>query len=182
MYTIRELCRKSGLSRTALLYYESIGLLAAEARSESNYRLYSDDAVRRLERICTYRDAGVPLAEIAQILSYESDSEREILEKTLAMLNNKAQEIRESQVKIAALLHQEVMPSFPYESLDLAAIMERLAPFGVDENVFLQIHEVLEQRSPKGHRFLLELIGLDAQSIDQILVKLHEEERGGKQC
>ena len=27
MFTIRELCKKSGLSRTALLYYESIGLL-----------------------------------------------------------------------------------------------------------------------------------------------------------
>ena len=79
MYTIRELCKISGLSRTALLYYESIGLLTPEARSESNYRLYSDDSAKRLERICTYREAGVPLAEIVQILSYESNDEREIL-------------------------------------------------------------------------------------------------------
>ena len=75
MYTIRELCKRSGLSRTALLYYESIGLLTAEARSESNYRLYSDDSAERLEKICTYRDAGVPLAEIVQILSHENSEE-----------------------------------------------------------------------------------------------------------
>jgi len=53
MYTIRKLCERSGLSRTALLYYESIGLLEAEGRSESNYRLYSDVSAERLEKICT---------------------------------------------------------------------------------------------------------------------------------
>ena len=97
MYTIRELCKRSGLSRTALLYYESIGLLTAEARSESNYRLYSDKSAERLEKICTYRDAGVPLAEIVQILSHENSEEREILERTLQMLNVKAKEIKESR-------------------------------------------------------------------------------------
>jgi len=64
MYTIKELCAKSGLSIATLLYYESIGLLSAEGRSNSNYRLYSDASIKRLERICTYRDAGVPLNDI----------------------------------------------------------------------------------------------------------------------
>lgn len=176
MYTIRELCKKSGLSRTALLYYESIGLLTAEARSESNYRLYSDDSVKRLERICTYRAAGVPLAEITQILRYKSDGEREILEKTLSMLNQKAREIKDNQEKIAALLHQESILAFPLAGIDIKAIMTSLAAFGIDESVFLQIHKILEQNSSENHRSFLNLCGFSEAEINHIFSALHEEE------
>ena len=176
MYTIRELSKKSGLSRTALLYYESIGLLTEEAHSDSNYRLYSDDSLKRLERICTYRDAGVPLAEIAHILRYESDVEREILEKTLCMLNRKAREIKESQEKIAALLHYESLSALPFAGVDTKAIMASLEPLGIDERVFLQIHQILEQKSHDGHRSLLNLFGFSEDDANRIFEEINKEE------
>ena len=169
MYTIRKLCEKSGLSRTALLYYESIGLLAAEARSESNYRLYSDISAERLEKIGTYRDAGVPLAEIEQILNHENSEEREILERTLAMLNSKAREIRESQEKIAALLHQAPGAESPLSGIDIKTIMASLAPLGIGEEVFLQIHEALEKNSPEAHNSLMKFIGFSEAEINRII-------------
>lgn len=45
-----------------------IGLLRAPSRSGAGYRRYGADAARRLERICLYLSAGVPLAEIRRIL------------------------------------------------------------------------------------------------------------------
>ena len=137
MFTIRGLCKKSGLSRTALLYYESIGLLTPEARSESNYRLYSNESSERLERVCTYRDAGVPLADIVQILSYESSEEREILEKVLGMLNKKAKEIRGSQEKIVTLLRHADSSSL---KIEIGTIMASLAPTSIGADILLQLH------------------------------------------
>ena len=169
MYTIRELCKRSGLSRTALLYYESIGLLTAEARSESNYRLYSDDSAVRLEKICTYRDAGVPLAEIVQILSHKSSEEREILERMLQMLNVKAKEIKESQEKIAALLHHAPSTEFPFYGIDIKSILASLAPLGIGEEVFLKIHEALENNSPEAHNSLLNFLGFSEAEIYRII-------------
>ena len=64
MYTIKQLCVKSGLSRSTLLYYDSLRLVQPSARSQANYRLYSDDDVKRLERVCLYKEAGVSLEEI----------------------------------------------------------------------------------------------------------------------
>lgn len=179
MYTIRDLSKKSGLSRTALLYYESIGLLAPEARSESNYRLYSKDSAERLDRICTYRDAGVPLAEIVKILSYENNDEREILERTLSMLNKKAKEIKESQEKIATLLHHAPNTGYAFTGIDTKAILASLAPLGIGEDVFIQIHKALEQNSPAGHYSLLHLLGFSEEEISRIFTTIQNKINGG---
>ena len=68
MLTIGQLARRFELSRSTLLYYDSIGLLSPSGRSRANYRLYSDDDVRRMEAIAGYRRAGLPLADIARLL------------------------------------------------------------------------------------------------------------------
>ena len=47
MLTVGKLSEKFGLSRTALLYYDRIGLLTPAGRSESGYRLYDDAAIER---------------------------------------------------------------------------------------------------------------------------------------
>ena len=177
MYTIRELSNKSGLSRTALLYYESIGLLAPEARSESNYRLYGEDSLKRLDRICMYRDAGVPLSEIGQILSYEHDVEREVLERTLSMLNQKAQEIKESQEKISAMLHQEVIPLISLSGSQIKSFIDILEPLGIDEGVYLQFHEILEDSSPESHRAFLDFCGFAEKDITRILEQIHKKRK-----
>ena len=168
MYTIRELGKMFGLSRTALLYYESIGLLSAEARSDSNYRLYSDESAKRLERICTYKDAGVPLAEIPSILDHKADDEREILEKTLLMLNQKAQEIKKNQDRITALLNHESAGCSSIQ-IDLRAIMDSFTQIGFGEDVFLQIHGILERKTPEGHLSFLKLCGFSDEEISRIL-------------
>jgi len=175
MFTIKELSKESGLSRTALLYYESIGLLAPEARSESNYRLYGEDSLKRLSRICTYRDAGVPLSEIVQILSYEHDVEREVLERTLSMLNQKAQEIKESQEKVSAMLNQEVIPVISFSGSEIKSFIDILEPLGINEGVYLQFHEILEENSPESHRAFLDFCGFAEKDITRILTHIHKK-------
>ena len=60
-FTVGALGRRFGLSRSALLYYDQIGLLVPSARSSAGYRLYTEEDAQRLERICLFRNAGLAL-------------------------------------------------------------------------------------------------------------------------
>ena len=67
MYTVKELARLTGLTPRTLRYYDSIGLLSP-ARRENDYRLYGPEDVGRLQQILLYREMGLPLEEIRQVL------------------------------------------------------------------------------------------------------------------
>ncbi|MCL2401400.1 MAG: MerR family transcriptional regulator [Oscillospiraceae bacterium] len=106
MYTIRDLCRISKLSRSAILYYDSLGLLKPVERSTANYRLYSDESLAALNKICLYREAGVSLADIEILLNTpESDNKSiDILEKTLFRINNQMRQVQEMQKTVVEML------------------------------------------------------------------------------
>jgi len=66
--TVTALARRCGVSRSTVLYYESIGLLKAAARTNGNYRSYGEREARRLEQIRTYRELGLPVSGIRCLL------------------------------------------------------------------------------------------------------------------
>ena len=68
MYTIGYLVKNFALSRSTLLYYDKIGLLKPSGRSDANYRLYTQDDVRKMEQIALYKEAGLTLEAIANLL------------------------------------------------------------------------------------------------------------------
>jgi MerR family transcriptional regulator, repressor of the yfmOP operon len=77
-YTIEQVAALTGLTRRTLRYYEEVGLLPPTDRTAGNYRRYSDEDVRRLERIKKLRDLlGFALADIREIL--EGEDERGVL-------------------------------------------------------------------------------------------------------
>ncbi len=66
--TIGRLAREFGLSPDALRYYERLGLLAPEGRTPAGYRLYGEEARRRLRFIKEAQAAGLRLEDVAEIL------------------------------------------------------------------------------------------------------------------
>ncbi len=50
-------------------YYERRGLLSKPPRTESNYRLYSEDGVRRVRFVKRARELGFSLKEIKELLT-----------------------------------------------------------------------------------------------------------------
>lgn len=61
--TIKELERRTGLPRTSIRFYEQEGLLTPERR-ENNYRDYSEDNVRTLEKIKLLRSLQLDIGTI----------------------------------------------------------------------------------------------------------------------
>ncbi len=65
--SISEVARRSGVSASALRYYESVGLLPAPPRV-SGRRSYDRSVLDRLVVITTARQAGFTLAEVGELL------------------------------------------------------------------------------------------------------------------
>ena len=100
LLTIGELARRSGVSTSALRYYEELGLLPPAARV-SGQRRYPESAARRVGAILLYSDAGFTLAEQKALLAPRDGTPgwRELAERKLAELDEqiaKAQAAREA--------------------------------------------------------------------------------------
>jgi DNA-binding transcriptional MerR regulator len=68
MYTIGRLARRAKINADSIRFYERQGLLAPATKTDSGYRLYTDDAVRRITFIKHAQLCGFSLAEISELL------------------------------------------------------------------------------------------------------------------
>src|SRR5438874_769286 len=102
--TVTRMARECNLSRSTILYYESIGLLRRPRRTGGNYRVYGDKDVDRLRQICVYRDAGLALADIRALLDAPASDASAVLRRRMAELSVVIERMREHQRAIARLL------------------------------------------------------------------------------
>lgn len=73
-YTIEQVSTRLDVTKRTLRYYEEVGLLPPTGRTEGNYRRYSENDIRLLERIKELRDLlGFSLTEIRKLLDAEEE-------------------------------------------------------------------------------------------------------------
>ncbi len=68
MYTIGRLARRAKVNADSVRFYERQGLLSPATKTDSGYRLYTDDAVRRITFIKQAQRCGFSLAEVGELL------------------------------------------------------------------------------------------------------------------
>lgn len=71
--TIGDVAKQAKVRIETLRYYEREGLVASPPRSQSNYRLYPEDTVRRVQFIKRAQELGFSLKEIKDLLSLRVD-------------------------------------------------------------------------------------------------------------
>jgi DNA-binding transcriptional MerR regulator len=167
MITPGRLAKRFGLSRTALLHYDSIGLLRPSGRSANRYRQYSDSEVRRLEQICTLRNAGLRLKDIQRVLGAPTNALTVALEERLEQLNGEIERLRHQQRFILGLLQTDrarkrirVMSKALWTSLLDAA--------GFSEADKRRWHAEFERQSPEKHQQFLEFLCIPDAEIKTI--------------
>ncbi len=68
MYTVKQLSDLAGVTIRTLHYYDEIGLLSPATVGANGYRYYDDTALLRLQQILFYREIGLELLHIKDIL------------------------------------------------------------------------------------------------------------------
>jgi DNA-binding transcriptional MerR regulator len=90
--SIGRLAKEAGVHRETLRYYERIGLLAPDVRSQAGYRLYGARGAQRLRFIKRAQGFGFSLEEIRELLSLRPESARSC-DRVMAMLDRKLEEL-----------------------------------------------------------------------------------------
>jgi DNA-binding transcriptional MerR regulator len=163
MLTIGQLARRCGMSRTALLYYEELGLLAPASRSAAGYRRYGERECQRAERIRDYRATGLSLAQIEALLA-SGDATPAIAQRLQAIQDEMAR-LREQQAVLIRLLTdgQQARPTW-----DKAGWTAMLRKAGLDEAAMARWHALFEQQSPAAHDAFLRSLGLKRAEVTRI--------------
>jgi len=68
-YTVQKLGQLAGVSTRTLRYYDEIGILKPARINSSGYRIYGEAEVDRLQQILFYRELGVSLERIKDIVT-----------------------------------------------------------------------------------------------------------------
>ncbi len=167
MYTISQLARMFHLSRSTILYYDSIGLLKPDERTNKNYRLYQPRSVKKLEMICELRNTGLSLKSIKQIISNRKAEKDSALQERLHAINQEINTLRKQQQVIVSML-QRKDPARNMRYVSREQWVKFLRTAGLDDKGLYKLHVTFETSSPEGHQDFLESIGLSEKEIKQI--------------
>ena len=126
---IGQAAERAGVSARMLRHYESLGLLAGVARTDSGYRQYTEADVHTLRFIRRARDLGFSMDEIAQLLGLWQDKARAsaqvklIAQRHIQSLAERIAAMQAMQRSLQALVgccHGDARPDCPILD-DLAA-------------------------------------------------------------
>ncbi len=165
--TVGKVAKKFALSRSTLLYYDSIGLLSPQAHAKGEYRIYGAEEQKRLALICKYRQAGIALKDIMKILYSPDSSFTDILHKRFDELSKEITELHEQQKVIAGLLQNS-------ELLKESKVMNKefwvslLNASGFTDKDMVKWHRQFERTAPELHFMLLKQFQIPEDEIEVI--------------
>lgn len=81
--TIGQLSRRTGVPIKVLREYEDLGFLSTRGRSESNYRLFGEEAVRCVQIVQGLRSLGLTLKAIRALVTDHCEGPGELVEGLL---------------------------------------------------------------------------------------------------
>lgn len=96
-YTIGEVAKKTGLSISALRYYDKEGLLPLVERNEQGQRRYKDSDFEWLSIIECMKATGMTIREIRQYIDWYKEGDN-TLEKRLELFR-KQQEVLDARIE-----------------------------------------------------------------------------------
>ncbi|MBK4716973.1 MULTISPECIES: Zn(2+)-responsive transcriptional regulator [Tenebrionibacter/Tenebrionicola group] len=100
MYRIGQLAKLAEVTPDTVRYYEKLGMMSHDIRTEGGFRLYSDEDLRRLKFIRRGRQLGFTLEAITELLSIRVEPERHTCQESKSIVQARLIEVEE---KIAEL-------------------------------------------------------------------------------
>lgn len=167
MVSVTQLARACGLSRSTVLYYESIGLLRPSGRTASHYRRYGEREMSRLREICLYRNAGLKLADIRIVLDRAGNDATAVLQRRLGEIGTEIERLRGHQRSILALLkNKSRFRRLADMTKDKWVAIMRASGFTEDD--MHRWHVEFEKSAPEDHEQFLAYLNIGPDEIARI--------------
>ncbi len=135
-YSASQLAQLSGVSVRTLHYYEELGILHP-SRCDNNYRSYGADDVDRLQQALLYRQTGMPLSRIAELLDDPSFDRAGALRDHLAALRRERDTIDALIESVKRMIaseegEEDMSDKERFAALKQAAIEENERAYGAE--------------------------------------------------
>lgn len=130
MLTIGKVAKRADVSIDTIRYYERHGLLSPAQKSGAGYRLYNDEAVRRLNFIKHAQHCGLSLAEIRQLLELKGQDDaccedvRRLVVQKKRQLEQKIKSLKAMSQALSALIAICVDDAKPLDACPILAALE----------------------------------------------------------
>ena len=166
MYTIGQVSKFVGMSRSTLLHYDRTGILKPTGRDTSNYRVYTDDDLIKLERICQYRSLGLSLEDISRTIN-NNEPVLSILNKRLKQIEHEISQLHEQRTIIQKLMNNSGI-SIKGGINEIGKWKSLFMKLGFSERDVIRWHILFEKSSPDAHQLFLQSLGLSPKDIIRI--------------
>ena len=107
--TVGRVADLVGVSVRTLHHWDGIGLVRPSGRSGSEYRLYDSGDVARLHRVLVYRELGLALAQIGEILDDPSVDPREHLQRQRTLLRERIRRLEKTARAVETMIERTTM-------------------------------------------------------------------------
>lgn len=131
MLTIGKLAALADVRTDTLRYYEREHLLAPASKSDSGYRLYDSDSVRRVRFIKRAQHCGFTLTEIAQLLALRLQASascgdvRKLAEEKKLQLEDRIRTMKTMSKALDRLIADCAVPSHPVGECPILSALDR---------------------------------------------------------
>lgn len=109
MFSIGEMSRRTGVKVPTIRFYEDKGLLPRPERTAGNQRRYDQVALDRLSFIRHARDLGLPLEDVAALISLEGaqgdelNHAHDIAQRQRASLRNRIEKLQRLEAELTRI-------------------------------------------------------------------------------
>jgi DNA-binding transcriptional MerR regulator len=131
MLTISQLATYAGVTVRAVRHYHQVGLLPEPERNASGYRTYGALAVVQLIKIRTLAEAGVPLAQVGELLEADEETFAEAVKEIDKRLRAEIKRLQANRQQIAELASGDSLVVPP----DVVAYLQRLRELGISDRM-----------------------------------------------
>ena len=167
MLTISQLAKRFQISRSTLLYYERENVLRPARRAANGYRWYGEAQIERLERILAFRAAGVPVADLNQLLQRDDEAaSAQLLWNQFHTLEREIRNLRRQQNAILKFLDSPLI--LEENMVSKERWVEIMRASGMSDEDMHNWHRQFEKLEPDAHREFLESLSIGEDEIKRI--------------
>lgn len=104
---IKEVEQRVGMGRSNIRYYEREGLLHPDRDTDNNYREYTEEDVKQLQRIKVLRLLGVSPSDI-KLLNAENITLEDVMKKRVEQMQDEVKEIQNLQKVCETIIERDI--------------------------------------------------------------------------